>query len=298
MQNFERLSSGESKFKPPVQRQHDTSTGMQEGEIHELRLSGSFLQALITFADPEVREAYNLGKVRFFSPGFSLDFTDPHTGDDIGPTLLELSFVSEPQQKNLRDPREINPGVQLGAEGVTTMADEQLELAGTEEEFDAQASFEALTGRIDALEAAFAALQEGEEEEEEEEMSAKDAEKAQLSARISELEDQNTRLALAPYELSAEETDHLVKLKRTSPVLFSAHVERLPVKDQGTGLRVQAEIGATGLTAVNGKPSLEEIVLQADAAGVKPGSGKLAFWLSANHPDRMVEVIEHLKNRN
>ena len=294
VQNFESLKTGESTFTPPVQRQHDLSTGMQEGEVHALRLESGFLQALITFADPEVREAYNRGQVRFFSPGFSLNFQDPHSGREVGATLLELSFVSEPQQKNLRDPRDINPGVTLAAQEPNVMAEEQMELASDEEEpeaFNAQAAFEGLDERLAKLEA----LQEGDEEEEEEELGADEATE-KMAARIRDLEDQNTRLELGAFDVDADEVTNLVALKRSAPALFASHVQRLPVR--GSGLTVQAEIGMTGATAMTGKATAEAILLEAEGLGVKVGNGKLSLWLAQNHPTRLAEVVAFAATRN
>lgn len=108
--NFKRAKARGESF--PVLREHE-SHGWQYGEVHALRAHGGYVQAALSFLRREDREAYNVGMLREFSPGFVLDFTDPHTGDQIGPHLIEVSFTAIAFQRNLRPPQATNPGVRL-----------------------------------------------------------------------------------------------------------------------------------------------------------------------------------------
>jgi hypothetical protein len=110
--NFARLQS--EGYRLGISRQHEDD-GYVYGEVHELRTDGEYLQGLVSFADVQDRDAYNQGKIRHFSPGIDWEMEHPHTGENLGPALFHLAFVSEPQQKNLRYPQELNAGVVLSA---------------------------------------------------------------------------------------------------------------------------------------------------------------------------------------
>jgi hypothetical protein len=60
----------------------------------------------VTMTREEERQAYEQGIMREFSPGFDLSWFDPHTGEERGPALLELSYTGTAYQRNLRPPKD------------------------------------------------------------------------------------------------------------------------------------------------------------------------------------------------
>lgn len=115
--NFTRFRARGETF--PVLAEHARS-GWQYGAVHGLRIAGGYVQAALEFFRAEDRDAYNRGMLREFSPGFSLDYLDPHTGESVGPSLVEVSFTAIAAQRNLRPPQQTNPGVRLATNDYIT----------------------------------------------------------------------------------------------------------------------------------------------------------------------------------
>ena len=162
-----------------------------------------------------------------------------------------------------------------------------------EEAFDAKASFEALSARFDALEAKMMAEEEEESgEEEEEEMSAP-AEGESLAARMAALEDDNTRLRLAAYDIDEARTASLVQLHRADSVLFASIVADLPKKKADS---VQTEIGSGGAGGGDHTITMASIVADGIKLGHAPRSTGFVAWAAENHMDRFDAVVEAGRN--
>jgi hypothetical protein len=284
--NFELMSA---VGKPPkVQKAHGED-GYNYGDVVRWRIDATddveVLQAFITLKHPEDRERYNLGMIQQFSPGFHLNYMRTDTGERIGPHVFDVSMVTRAHQENLRDPKDINPGVFLSAQHTeaATMAAEEENTFNAEEACSAMAeTLSAVVERLSALEAMI-------QKEEDEEMSAEPSEGGEseaLSARIVELEDQNTRLSLSAYDIDEDEVTHLVSLKRADSALFSAHVAKLPKKSTQT---VQAEIGTS---APAGGVSLNALVAEGIELGHKPGTAAFVGWAHTKHANKAADIIK------
>lgn len=96
--------SRKKNYSVPFLRDHARKDSYIYGDIHNLRIKNGYVQALVTMTREEEREAYESGIMREFSPGFDLSWFDPHTGEERGPALLELSYTGTAYQRNLRPP--------------------------------------------------------------------------------------------------------------------------------------------------------------------------------------------------
>lgn len=102
--NFRRIHDEEG-YEIPLMRRHDDD-GLVYGLVHDLRIDGEYLQAGIEIKDPQLRQAYNAGMLRKFSPTIAFDgLMHPHTGEVLKNVLLEVSFTSLEYQWNLRPPQ-------------------------------------------------------------------------------------------------------------------------------------------------------------------------------------------------
>jgi hypothetical protein len=93
-------------YSVPFLRDHARKDSYIYGDIHNLRVKDGYVQALVTMTREEERQAYEQGIMREFSPGFDLSWFDPHTGEERGPALLELSYTGTAYQRNLRPPKD------------------------------------------------------------------------------------------------------------------------------------------------------------------------------------------------
>ena len=94
-------------------REHGRVDSFVYGDAVDTRIKDGWLSLAVEMTRREEKDAYNDGIMREFSPGFSMNWRDPHTNEEMGPTLLEISFTSMAHQRNLRVPTDINPGVVL-----------------------------------------------------------------------------------------------------------------------------------------------------------------------------------------
>ena len=242
-QNFAMLSAKGYRF--PFKREHGTVDSFQYGDLMKTRQEDGYLSLGIEMRRDEEKKAFKQGIMREFSVGFDTGWIDPHTGENHGMVIYELSFTSEGYQKVLRDPTDINSGVALSASqlipGAETMARTKIELAAESaplEETDAELMegeptladlLAPLLARIEALEAASAP-----KEEEEMEMSyegdEKDGEIAKLSAIVHSLQADKTRMELSAAGIKGDVVPSLVQLSRTDSKLYAATVKMLSSK--------------------------------------------------------------------
>lgn len=304
--NFARLTGEGHEI--VVLREHERA-GHVWGQVHSLRVQDGFVQGLLEFFNEADREAYNEGRLRRFSPGFALDFTHPHTGESMGPTLLEVSYTAMPFQTNLRPPQETNPGMRLALTfpgHIATLSKEESMSKETQKAVEPEAADVALAEGAEEeekqefnIEAAFTALSEqistlvslmvpAEEEEEEEDAALSDSERqvAELSRKVERLQDDKTRLELSARGIDADEA--LVKLARTDRALFDSVTTKLAAAVP-TG---QKPIGRTGDAEVSGAaPTVKTILAHAEKEGVKRGSGSWPRWVAANYPEQYAQLI-------
>lgn len=275
----------------PVLRNHGSEDSWIYGDVIEMRVEGTHLQAGVKFTREEERQAFNEGLMREFSPGFSTNWLDPHTGEKMGPTMLELSFCGLAYQRNLRQPQEANP-VQLKRQYLHTLSTKEIIVTDEpkEEEVTIEERMTRLEAKVEEVMAKY--MTEPEEEmadEPEEEMMVEDEEKKEMSARIQFLEDQLVLSEIAKAGVK-DGVENLVKLARTDKKLFGVTLKMMSRKEQ-------SEIGTMGAAETSAPGESAESVAKAAQAAGKTGPGHLALYLSSNHPTfvgKINDVRKHL----
>jgi len=270
-----------------VLREHGRVDSYIYGDVLELRVDGEYIQCGVEFTREEERQAVRDKLLREFSPGFDLNWMDPHTGEKLGVVLLEISFTSMAYQRNLRTPSDANPELSLSgvpiyqlARGTIMDTEEKVEMA----EPTMMEVMALLTKILEKLEAAPV-------ESEEVEMAAEEEAPvvAQMSARIAQLEGLLVRQELSAHGIT-KNVDQLVKLSRTDAGLYRETVKMLSRRDQ-------VEIGVTGATeTAPRKLSAADVANAAKSAG-KSDRGLLPMFLSANYPEfvnKISDVRKHL----
>lgn len=280
---------------PPIKRQH-SDDGFVYGVILEIfstdeqaipdGFSSEGIYAEVMPSPLLQRWREEDGIIGDYSPGFSLEWEDPHTGRTLENVLRECSFVSEGHLKNTE---KRPPGYALSASGFVTiqleqeagMADEEKKEEMEKEEMEA----EDLAGRLARVEEVQNQLLEGmaslseqvgrlveqaggeSDDDGEEEMEEAGDKETQMSARLARLEKElgkertlrlqseagaaMDRLGL---KLEAKQRDRLVALSVKDAEAFKSTVELLALQQkQITKLSAKAgghnpfaEIGVVG----------------------------------------------------
>ena len=277
-------------------REHGRVDSFVYGDITDVRIKDGYVTCAVEMTRDEEKQAYNSGILREYSPGFSMNWTDPHTGEELGPVLLELSFTSQAYQKNLRIPQDINPGVVRSGhplftrQGVTMAKKIDLaEDAPLEENMklaEGEPTMADLLARIEALEAASAPKEEKEVEMAMED--EKDDKIAQLSAAVQNLQADKTRMELSAAGIKGDVVPSLVQLSRTDAKLYAATVKMLSSKPQPS-------IGTMGEVETTVHLSAADVAAEAVKAG-KAGPGHLAVFVSRNHPDFDINDVRNALN--
>ena len=280
-------------------REHGRVDSFVYGDVTDVRIKDGYITCAVDMTRDEEKEAYNSGILREYSPGFSMNWTDPHTGEELGPVLLELSFTSQAYQKNLRIPQDINPGVVLSGHPMFTtshgeiMAIKKVNLAAEEmpeEEVklaEGEPTMADLLARIEALEAANAP-----KEEEEVEMAyedEKDDKIAQLSAAVQSLQADKTRMELSAAGIKGDVVPSLVQLSRTDSKLYAATVKMLSSKPQPS-------IGTMGEVETTVHLSAADVAAEAVKAG-KAGPGHLAVFVQEKFPSFDINTVRNALNK-
>lgn len=221
------------------------------------------------------------GIIGDYSPGFSMEWEDPHTGRMLENVLRECSFVSEGHLKNTE---KRPPGYALSASGfvmiIELACEEEMEkkemqdaeameerLARLEEvQGELISGMESLAGQVGRLVEAIGGEAEDDDDDDEEMEEHGDKEETQMSARLARLEKELAkertlrlqseagaamdRLGL---ELEAKQRDRLIALSVKDADAFRSTVELLASQQkQITKLSARpdhnpfAEIGAVG----------------------------------------------------
>jgi hypothetical protein len=264
-------------------REHGRVDSFVYGDVVDTRIKDGWLSLAVAMTRDEEKKAYNEGILREFSPGFSMNWQDPHTGEMMGPTLLEISFTSMAHQRNLRVPTDINPGVVLSGHPMffkeDNMAVKKLaaeELPEVVEEKKVEMAEPTLVD-IAAMLTELLALAKPAEVEETELMSDdKEDPTVKMSARIAQLEGDNVRLELSARGIKGDIVADLIQLSAVNRPLYVKTVKALAAP--------QAEIGVTGQTATHVKFSAKDVAAAAVAAG-QTGHGRLAAFVAINHPE-------------
>ena len=271
-------------------REHGRVDSFVYGDVVDSRIKDGWLSLAVVMTRDEEKKAYNEGILREFSPGFSMNWQDPHTDEELGPTLLEISFTSMGHQKNLRVPNDINPGVVLSNQhpvlqlesnmAVKKLAAEELPEAVEEETIEMA---EPTLADIAAMLTELLALAKPAEVEETELMSDdKEDPTVKMSARIAQLEGDNVRLELSARGIKGDIVADLILLSAVNRPLYVKTVKALAAP--------QAEIGVTGQTATHVKFSAKDVALAAVAAG-QTGHGRLAAFVAINHPEFKINDV-------
>ena len=270
-------------------REHGRVDSFVYGDVVDTRIQDGWLSLAVAMTRDEEKKAYNEGILREFSPGFSMNWQDPHTGEMMGPTLLEVSFTSMAHQRNLRAPTDINPGVVLSGHPMffkeDNMAVKKLaaeELPEVVEEKKVEMTEPTLVD-IAAMLTELLALAKPAEVEETELMSDdKEDPTVKMSARIAQLEGDNVRLELSARGIKGEIVADLILLSAVNRQLYVKTVKALAAP--------QAEIGVTGQTATHVKFSAKDVAAAAVAAG-QAGHGRLAAFVAINHPEFKINDV-------
>jgi hypothetical protein len=305
--NFKILS--DRGYSHTVLREHGSEDSYIYGDIADLRINDGYLQALVEFTRDEERDAYNDGLIREWSPGFAHQWLDPHTGETLENVLLEISFCARAYQRNLRDTRDINEGVKLNGplhyafggqyytggfrmEDKEKLADEKESVEMAEESVDyAKATYEMVKEMVALMQP----KEDMSDDEEKEEMSDDEekSEMAALSAKVSELINDNRRLSLLSSGHDADSAERLVVLSaKLSDVEFKELVKFSAPKSNN----IQPEVGVAGGVSVADQSSVSSIVKFAAQQGVTFGHG-LTQWAVKNHPSRVADIINHAKSQ-
>ena len=317
MDNHARLTA--EGYEVPVMRKH-IDDGMTYGCVHAMRLSAPnelgevWLQGLTDLFGDDLRQAYNAGRVRKWSPGIERKFLHPHTGEVLLDVMVELSFTSREYQLNVRPPQVTNPGVRLShsadlftgedpmtektkktATPTNLSADEGVEETKTEESpFDAKTAYAAMSEEMNSMKAVLAAINDklNPKAEEPKEEPKEEGENVQMSARIAELEDANARLQLSAAGIN-DGQDELIKLNRLDKSLFRSQVDRM-VKLSAQNVNRQQPISGGTTAAVSGtKTPIQEIVKLAAAAVESNQYNTATEWMHSNgHEDRVEEFLK------
>jgi hypothetical protein len=278
-------------------REHGRVDSFVYGDITDVRIKDGYVTCAVDMTRDEEKQAYNDGILREYSPGFSMNWTDPHTGEELGPVLLELSFTSQAYQKNLRIPQDINPGVVLSGhplftrQGVTMAKKIDLaeEAPKEEEKMEmAEPTMADLLARIEALEAA-AGPKEAEEVEMAYEDEEKDGEIAKLSAIVHSLQADKTRMELSAAGIKGDVVPSLVQLSRTDAKLYAATVKMLSSKPQPS-------IGTMGEVETTVHLSAADVAAEAVKAG-KSGPGHLAVFVAEKFPSFEIKNVRAALNK-
>lgn len=301
---------------PPIKRQH-SDDGFVYGLILEIfstdeqdipdGFSSEGIYAEVMPSPLLQRWREEDGIIGDYSPGFSLEWEDPHTGRTLENVLRECSFVSEGHLKNTE---KRPPGYALSASGFVTIQLDQQEagMADEEKKEEMEVDEELLEERLARLETTQAELKEGMEsiagqvgqlveamggdDDDEEEMEEHgDKDETQMSARLAKLEKElgkertlrlqseagaaMDRLGL---KLDKKKRDSLVALSVKDSDAFKVTVELLAEKQKEiTELSAKsndhnpfAEIGVVGDVETN-KGDLEKfraLCAEVKASGV------------------------------
>jgi hypothetical protein len=282
--NFARVKS--QGYSVTVLREHGAEDSYIYGDVRAMRVADGYVQCAVEFTRDDEKTAYNTGILREWSPGFSTNWMDPHTGEKIGPVLMEISFTSMAYQRNLRVPQDINPGVVLSAHPLffntgAEMQDEEKQEMAAPDEMPAEEKQEMAEPTLADVMAMLAEIKScvmpaPAEEESEVEMSADEEIIAEMSARIAQLEDDKTKMELRAAGITGDRANHLVKLSRVNVELYRETVRLLSA---------QTEIGVIGSTDVGEKPITAADVAQAARDAKKTGHGKLAKFVVENYPE-------------
>jgi hypothetical protein len=277
-------------------REHGRVDSFVYGDITDVRIKDGYVTCAVEMTRDEEKEAYNSGILREYSPGFSMNWTDPHTGEELGPVLLELSFTSQAYQKNLRIPQDINPGVVLSGHPLFTRQGDTMakkidlaeEAPKEEEKMEmAEPTLSDLLARIEALETSLAP-----KEEEEVEMAMedeKDGEIAKLSAIVHSLQADKTRMELSAAGIKGDVVPSLVQLSRTDSKLYAATVKMLSSKPQPS-------IGTMGEVETTVHLSAADVAAEAVKAG-KAGPGHLAVFVKEKFPSFEINTVRAALNK-
>lgn len=197
---------------PPIKRQH-SDDGFVYGLILEIfstdeqaipdGFSSEGIYAEVMPSPLLQRWREEDGIIGDYSPGFSLEWEDPHTGKVLKNVLRECSFVSEGHLKNTE---KRPPVYALSASGfVTIQLEQEAGMADEEKKEEMEVDEELLEERLARLETTQAELLEGveslagqvgrlveqvggESDNDEEEMEEQDDKETQMSARLARLE--------------------------------------------------------------------------------------------------------------
>lgn len=293
VRNFEALRADGYRVPILLQHEHD---GRQYGTVEALAIRDGYMQARVHLLDPELREAFNLGMLGDWSPAFHLSFEHPHTGENIGPTLLELTSCSSAYQINLRPPAETNPGVMLAADTDTIHAPPTKETPVENEEtpFDAEGAISALAAELAQLSSVVAAMAEGavEGEEEEEAPVAMSADTTELLSRIADLEEGNIRLELAAVGITSH-TDDFVRLALADRAAFEFAVSQA----KPTNPLHQVELGNTGVQTTGTESLTAADVLALATTAGKNRTGMLRMYCITNGHADLADAVVNLSRQ-
>jgi len=270
-------------YYPPVLAEHNAD-GTILGIVRDLRLDEDRgrIVADLEFADG-IKDDFDAGRRRYFSPSFYDDWQDPHTGEEFHFVLREVSAVSVPHLKNIEPP--ITTHYTLFENGfareVTTMGEQEEE---TENAPTLEETVDAVLTEVAALRDRIAALEGGdgaEDEEAKEDMGEQSAELAALKSAYEFVCAVNAVREELP-TASREVVEDFARLRLSDPDAYK-RLKRLAA-DRPSGHR--AEIGYVGNTPT--PITADRAHAMADEAGVARGVERIQ-WMSKRFGSQIFE---------
>jgi hypothetical protein len=191
-------------------------------------------------------------------------------------------------QRNLRVPQDINPGVVLSAhpmffaKGAEMPKEEKQELAAPEElPVEELEMAEPTIADVLAMLAEIKSILKPVEEESP--VDEKEETIAQMSARITQLEDDKTRMELSVAGITGDRAKHLIKLSRANVELY---------RDTVRLLSAQQEIGVAGAADIGDAPITASYVASEAVKAGADSPGKLVAFLNKKYPTFVGQAAE------
>lgn len=294
-------------YEIPMAYRHK-DTGLVFGLVREMRIFDGKLQAGLEILDSGLKQAYNEGTLRQFSPSWSLDFVHPSTGKQYMAVIDEVSFTSFPAQWNLRAMPELNEtrlSMQLTnpIKNARNEMDELLqELKSLKKMIASLMSDEASKApdmadeeepKENVADMADPEKEEGEEKEQDfadgEDDSEEKKELSMLRAKVQKLEDDKLRVELSAKGVDEGAIDTLVKLNREGSSSYKA-VYKMAID----AAAAPQEKGATG-TLQN---DFDVLIDQAKADGVdlsNKAKATIYFGRKVNNEQTLNELKNYLE---
>lgn len=282
-------------FRVPILVEHQ-SNGKIYGQVIKLYADDTGVYIDAEFAQG-IKDEWERGERGNLSPSVWKERPHPHTGEMLPNLLREVSMVSVPHLKNLKQPQfhySLSESGFLTAEPAKepTMANETTPAEPAEEPTENMDGEEYdmadVMKRIEAMEKNVTALMEHvmpKDDEPDESGESKDM--AEVKREVAKLKRENAKLRVAN-ELGLEGQDLLDMAETlvTSPKAYNLAAKQIRKNsDKEIG-----RVGSAARTGNSGPSNFSEAKALAREAGAKPGKPTM-LWIKKNHPKHLPENL-------